>query len=144
MNKKITTMFGVSNIDVGKWLQYVYSEIGDTQIIESDKNDGLLIPKDNIELNNAIKIIEDFINLQLNPPEITGEITIQFLDESTNTLLESATVLKNQSLGNHTFQAKDYNSNGYILDGNEYQTITLTESNTSAIITFNYKKVESK
>lgn len=71
--------------------------------------------------------------------KIICSITINYIDEDTNTSIFTSTVLSNLSLGTYTCASIDIEN--YSLNDNETKTITLTEATPNAIVYFKYKEI---
>lgn len=143
--KKIRTGVAVILRPEGIMLNYSYSTLDDvTNIVTSTDNSGNFIVTDAKQLA-IIKQLNDIVDNILNPLIQTGSITIQYMDNDTNTLIEPATVENNKTLATYVYQSKDFSGSGYKLKDNSQssQTVTLTTTNTNAIITFTYTKKTS-
>lgn len=92
-----------------------------------------------INYNNSVGYVLSS-GLMLYQTEITGEITIQYIDEASNTELTDSVTHSNLPLGTYTYEAKVIA--GYQLSSNSPITVTLTDSNPNQTLQFNYQKQE--
>lgn len=95
-----------------------------------------------INYNNGIGYVKlsELKEVESIAPIKTGTVTVKYLDTSTKAELSTSDYLENLELKTHSYAAK--NIEGYILNGNEVQNITLTEANPNVIIEFLYTKKE--
>ncbi|MDP4143123.1 MAG: MucBP domain-containing protein [Bacillota bacterium] len=122
----------------GTVITYAYNILDDNgNTIKPNAQESFVLLPTDTDLINANNTILKAINNRLNPPILTGAITIQYIDEN-GTLIESAIVQTGLVLGTYIFQAKDFSGQGYVLIGDAMQTIILSENNLNQIVTFKY------
>lgn len=84
--------------------------------------------------------LSDLEKIKVEESIKTGSITVKYLDSLTKEEILSADYLENLELKTYSYTAKDID--GYTLDGDKTQSITITESNPNKIIQFLYNKKE--
>ena len=71
--------------------------------------------------------------------KILGTITINYIDENTNTPIYQPTVIENLTLGTYSYGS--ISISGYSLNDSTTKSVTLTEASPKATITFKYKEI---
>ena len=71
--------------------------------------------------------------------KISCSITIHYINENTNEYISDSKTITDLSLGSYSYDSIEIN--GYSLDDNQTKTVTLTESNPNATISFKYKEI---
>lgn len=71
--------------------------------------------------------------------ELLGSVTIKYIDSSSSKELESSTVISNLPLGTYSYTAKSFE--GYNLNDESTKSVTLSDTNLNAVITFSYSKI---
>ncbi len=94
------------------------------------------ITKDKTEIEVVFNY-EKIIEMPPIEPEITGIVTVKYLDEDKSLLHEEVVVVKE---GVHSYSAKDFD--GYKLNDNKTKTVEITKEITTAEIIFKYEKIK--
>ncbi|WP_297419452.1 MucBP domain-containing protein [Clostridium sp.] len=137
----ILTGIGMVTAPQGKYISYTYSILDDLgNVISSDNTKSFIVT--DATMLKAITTLEGMVNDVLNPPIVTGNITVQYLNSVDNSLIEPATVNSGLNLGTYTYQSKDFSSSGFMLSSASSQSVTLTETMNNIVITFEYTKIE--
>lgn len=71
--------------------------------------------------------------------KILGAVTINYIDEITNTSIYKSTIIENLTLGSYTYNS--VNISGYNLSDSITKTVTLTEASPNVTITFKYREI---
>lgn len=71
--------------------------------------------------------------------KLYGSITLQYVDNDSNTKLSDDEKYNNLEFGSYTYSAKSFSN--YKLIGSQTQTITINDTNLNATIVFSYSKV---
>ena len=71
--------------------------------------------------------------------QILGTVTINYIDENTNTSIYQSTIIENLTLGTYTYAS--ISISGYSLNDIATKSATLTEASPKATITFKYKEI---
>lgn len=71
--------------------------------------------------------------------KISCSITIHYINENTNEYISDSKTITDLSLGSYSYDSIEIN--GYSLDDDQTKTVTLTESNPNATISFKYKEI---
>lgn len=71
--------------------------------------------------------------------KISCSITIHYINENTNEYISDSKTITDLSLGSYSYGSIEIN--GYSLDDDQTKTVTLTESNPNATISFKYKQI---
>lgn len=71
--------------------------------------------------------------------ELLGSVTIKYIDSSSLKELEPSTVISNLPLVNYYYTAKSFD--GYNLNDESTKSVTLSDTNLNAVITFSYSKI---
>ena len=71
--------------------------------------------------------------------ELLGSVTIKYIDSSSSKELEPSTVISNLFLGTYSYTAKSFE--GYNLSDESTKSVTLSDTNLDAIVTFTYSKI---
>lgn len=109
----------------------------DGYTLNDDSKKTVTLTKENPNQN----VIFNYKKNEAPKPIIKGSITIKYQDEDGKDIGDTE-IKVNLDLGSYTEKAKNFED--YILDGEESQSITLTEENKNQEITFIYKKNASK
>lgn len=100
-------------------------------------------PIKTVEITKDITEIEVIFNyekiIEIPPikPEITGTITIKYIDENKNLLNQEVVIVKE---GVHSYSAKVIE--GYNLNDSKIKSVEITKDTTTAEIVFNYEKIK--
>lgn len=71
--------------------------------------------------------------------ELLGSVTIKYIDSSSSKELEPSTVIYNLPLGTYSYTAKSFE--GYKLNDESTKSVTLSDTNLNAVVTFSYSKI---
>ena len=71
--------------------------------------------------------------------ELLGSITIKFIDSSSSKELEPSTVISDLPLVTYSYTAKSFE--GYNLNDESTKSVTLSDTNLNAVVTFSYSKI---
>lgn len=125
-NNEIYTSQTINNLTLGTY-KYEAKTISEYKIVNASSQSVTLTQ------SNPNQIITFYYS------KILGSVTINYIDEITNTSICKSTIIENLTLGSYTYNS--VNISGYNLSGSITKTVTLTEASPNVTITFKYREI---